>query len=124
MHLDHRRFIYPGHVVLMEIALLDASALDGDFAFHRRAESEDDGAADLLLHDGGIDNLAAIGGADCPMNFQLALRHGDFGNLGCVAADVIDDGHSVVMPCGKGLTPSCLFGRQIQDAEQARLSTQ
>ncbi len=49
MHFHHRHLIDTQHVVLMEIALLHAAAVDGDAAFERRRQAECDAALDLLL---------------------------------------------------------------------------
>ena len=73
MHFDHGRFVDPQHVVLIEVALLHAAFVDRDFAFQRRRQSVDDGAADLLLEDRGIDDMSAIDRADHAMNPHLAL---------------------------------------------------
>ena len=73
VYIDDRRFVHSYYIILMEVRLLNASGVDCDFAFERRAESEHDGAANLLLDDSGIHHLAAIGGADDAVNFQFAL---------------------------------------------------
>src|SRR4029079_4013740 len=82
MDFDDRRFVDPQHAIVVEIALLDAAALEGNFAPQGCAQAKNNAAFDLRNDRVGIDHLAAIDGADDAPDFDLAfLRHFDFGDL-------------------------------------------
>src|SRR5579859_1442803 len=66
--LDFGHLVDAGHVVIVEIGLLDAAAVDGDGVFHHGGESVDGGAFHLGDNTGGIYRAAAINGVDDAMD--------------------------------------------------------
>src|SRR5215469_4234473 len=62
MDFDHRHFVDAQDIVLVEVGLLHAAAVDRDLAFQRRAQSIYDPALNLLLHSSRVHYLAAIDG--------------------------------------------------------------
>ena len=58
-------------VVGVEIGLLDAAVLDGDFAVEQRRQAEDERARDLPLDLRRIDRVAGIGRRDDAMHLDL-----------------------------------------------------
>src|SRR2546426_12063852 len=78
--------------VIVEIALLDTTALQRDLSTQRRREAEDDPALDLRLDGIGIDDRAAIDRADdAPHSNRAVLRHLDFGNLRHIGGEGVLD---------------------------------
>src|SRR4030095_583866 len=64
VNLDCGRLVHPQHHIIVEIVLLDATALERDLSTERRRDSEDDRALDLRPHGIGIDDSAAVDRAD------------------------------------------------------------
>src|SRR6266446_4012795 len=60
VNLDRWRLVHPQHPVIVEIALLDAAALQRDLSMERRCDAKDDPALDLRSDGIGIDDGAAI----------------------------------------------------------------
>src|SRR2546428_2647529 len=82
VNLDCRRLVHPQHQVIVEIALLDTTALQRDLSMERRRNAEDDRALDLRSDGIGIDDRAAIDRADdAPDTNRSIPRHLDFSNL-------------------------------------------
>src|SRR5512142_2366037 len=44
VHLDLRHLVHPEQLIVVEVALLDATRLDGDLALERCRQAEDDAA--------------------------------------------------------------------------------
>src|ERR1041385_553092 len=65
-----RHLVDAQHVVVVEVALLHAAAVDRDAAFQRGAEAERDRALDLLLDDRRIHGAPAIDGTNHPMRSE------------------------------------------------------
>src|SRR3989441_7470685 len=100
----------------MEIALLDATALQRDLSAERRRNAEDDRALDLRPDGIGIDDGAAIDRADdAPDANRSVLRHLDFGNLRQISREDELDGDATTDPFRQGLSPAGLLRREIED---------
>ena len=68
--------------------LLDPAVLDRDFAPQGARDPEDDAALHLGLHDVRVHDGAAVHGAHHPPHTHVALlRYRDFGDLGDIAAE-------------------------------------
>ena len=117
-HRGH--FVDAQHVVGVEVCLLHAAAIDGDFAFQRGGKPEGDASRDLLAQDQRIDDLAAVEGANHAMHAQLAIRHRNFGDLCVEAAHIAAERHALKSAGRQRFTPTGFFRGQIQDAEQSR----
>src|SRR3954451_21869333 len=84
---DLRHLVDAHRIVGVEVGLLDLAVLDGAAAVEQRGEAIDEGARDLPLHLGRIDDVAGIGGGDDTMYLDLvAVGHRDFGGAGDIAA--------------------------------------
>ena len=117
-----RRFVDAQDAIVVEIMLLDAAALQRDLAPQRGADAEDDAALDLRHDRVGVDDLAAIDGANHAPDLDLALlRHLDLGDLGKVGAHGELHRDAAAHALGKGRAPSRLLGGEIEHAEHARL---
>src|SRR2546428_309717 len=121
VNLDCRRLVHPQHRVIVEIALLDATALQRDLSAERRGEAEDDRALDLRPDGIGIDDGAAIDRADhAPDANRSVLRHLDFGNLRQIAREDELDGDAAADAFGQGLSPAGLLRRKLENGPGAR----
>ena len=89
MHFHHRHLIDAQYVVLMEITLLYASAVDRDATLERRRQTERDAALNLLLQNCGVHDAPAIHRAHDAMHLQLAAGDRYFRHLSREGADVI-----------------------------------
>src|SRR5665213_315035 len=114
VHVYPRHFIDSQNVVGVEVALLDAAFVDGDFAFKGGRETEDDAAFDLLTDDGGVHDVPAIDRAGYAMHPELAAGDGDFGDLRVETAYVVHHGDSLEVSGGR-FTPSGSVRRFVED---------
>ncbi len=78
MDFDLGHFADARHVVVVEVGLLDAAAIDGDGVFHQCRQRVDGRAFHLRNNSGGIDGAAAIDGIDDAVDADLALLDADF----------------------------------------------
>ena len=121
MNFDLRHLVDPEHIVLMEVALLHAAAVDRDRPFQRRRETECDAALNLLLDAGGIHYLAAIHRADHAMDPEFPCFHGYLRDLRRKAADIVGEGDAPPVTFRQRLAPSRLVSSEIQNGEQTRI---
>src|SRR5439155_313695 len=105
-----------------EIGLLDPPVLERHLAPQRPADAEIDATLDLCLHGVGVDDGAAVDGADDPVHAQITcLGHLDLGDLGQVAAPpAIEEGHAAATPGGQRLPPAGGFRRKVEHRAGAR----
>src|SRR5258708_7176148 len=99
VNLDRWRLVHPQHPVIVEIALLDTTGLEGDLSIQRRRDPEDARALDLRLDRIRIDDSAAIHRADdAPDTNRPVARHFDFGNLRHIRREDELDGDAATNP--------------------------
>ena len=89
MDLDYGHLVDPQRVVVVEVGLDDAAAVDGNSLAQYRTQAKHDSALHLLLNDGGIHDDSAIDRAGHLVHLQLAVCHGHLRHLGVKAADVV-----------------------------------
>src|SRR5260221_13144895 len=73
VHFDLGHFAHARHVVVVEVGLLDAAAIDGDGVFHHSRERVDGGAFYLGYNSAGIAGAAALDGEYNAMRATLPL---------------------------------------------------
>src|SRR5262245_13477274 len=64
VHFDDRRFVHAQDLIVVEVALLDASAFQSDLAIERGRDAEHDRALYLRLDRVRVDSRAAVDGAN------------------------------------------------------------
>src|SRR5207247_6897312 len=78
MDLHHRHLGETEHAVVVEVALLDATLVDRDFAPQCGREAVHDGALHLRFDDVGVDDGPAVHRADDPVHARRSVGpHGD-----------------------------------------------
>jgi len=86
LDFDNRRLLHPEHGIVVEIALLHGSILDGDLPFQRSAQAEDDRAFHLSSRAIGIHHRTAVDRGNHSMNANVAILFqrnlGDLGHVG------------------------------------------
>jgi len=122
MNLDYRRFEHTQHLVIVEIFLLYAAVFEGDFGFQGGGEAEDDAAFHLRFDDIGIDDAAAVYGADDAVNFDVAVfLYAGFNDLRDIGFKRKVSGDSACDSFGKRLPPAGFFRGQVEDSQHAGL---
>src|SRR2546429_523252 len=71
--LDLRSFVYPEHLVIVKITLLDAAVFYRDLAIESRGQSENNTAFHLCIDGVGVDHLSTVDSADDTMDLRLAV---------------------------------------------------
>jgi hypothetical protein len=116
MNLDRGCLIDAQHLVVIEIALLDAAVLQRDLAMERCRNAKDDRALDLCLDGIGVDDGAAIDRADdAPDTDRPVLRHFNFGDQRQVGREDELEGHATPDSFGERLSPAGPFRGEHQD---------
>src|SRR5207237_709453 len=88
MDFDLRRFVHAQHLVVVKVALLDATFVQRDRALQRGRQAEDDPAFHLRLDRVGVDDAATIHRANHTMHAHRAiLADGDLGYLSDVTLE-------------------------------------
>ena len=88
VNVDLRRLADAHRTVVVEVALVDRAARQGDLIVHRRAETEDEAAFDLRDNRVGIDRQAAVDGDGGASQADFASRRNlDLDNAGDVGAE-------------------------------------
>src|SRR5258708_35562822 len=101
MDLDDRHLGLAQNLIGVEIALLDPPILERDLAVERGGEAEYDGALHLHLDAARIDDMAAIDGADDPLDAQLALlADADLGDFADDRTEGLLGGHAAALALG------------------------
>jgi len=99
-----------GHVVIVEIGLDDAAAVDGDGVFGHCGERVDGGAFYLSDDAGRIDWAAAIDGVNDAMDLDLALLDAHLGNRRGVRLEGKISGDAAANALRQWLSPLGFFG--------------
>ena len=120
MHIDARRLGQAQHPITVEVALLHLAANERDVAPERRRQSEENAALDLLIDDVRVHHLSAVDDAGDAVNGELAVCHGDFGDLRHVGAVAFHQ-RDALMVSGGRLTPAGAACRLIKHPLEARL---
>src|SRR6516162_7295622 len=107
MDLDCWRLVYARHLVAVEVGLLDAAVLQGDFAMERRRDAEDDRALDLRLDGVGVDDGAAIDCADdAPYPHRSVLRHLNLCDVSHIGREYVLERDASADPFRRWLAPA------------------
>jgi len=107
MRFDFRSVCHAHHRIIVEIALLDASVLDGDLPVKGGGEAVDDGTLDLHRNRARIDDVAAIDRHHHTLDPHLArAAHRDLGNFADDGAEGFVDGDTPARAGGERLTQS------------------
>src|SRR4029077_1392041 len=109
VNFDSWRFVDAGHLVVVEIGLLDAAAVDGDGVVQGCGEAVDGGAFHLGGDAGGIDGTAAVNGIHDAVNFNVAVFDADFGDACGVGLERIVAGDSAENSWRQRLVPFGFF---------------
>src|SRR5262245_15993408 len=116
MNLDRGRLIDAQHLVVMEIALLDAAILQRDLTMERARDPKNDRALDLRLDGVGIDDGTTIDCADDASDTNRSvLRHFDLGDLRHVGRKDELKGDATADSLREWLSPAGLFRGQRED---------
>src|SRR6267142_6078326 len=115
-----RRPADAGHLVGVEVVLLDTPGLVADFPERRDADAHDGGTFHLRSHTLRIDGRAAVHRDVDPRNRQRSLGvDGDLHDRGDVAHEAVVAGDAHPLPLGQLLAPAGRMGRHLDDAAQA-----
>ena len=68
MNFYLRGFVYPEYLIIIEVTLFDAPAIESDFTFKSGTQAENNPAFRLCHHAVWIDHSATVYGCDHPMH--------------------------------------------------------
>src|SRR5262249_56481510 len=112
--LDLGRVGNTQHFITVEVRLLDAAVLDGDFADQRRGQRVNDGALGLHLDRQRIDHMAAIERRDDAMHANFAALDRRFHYLRADTAARLGHGDAAPYALRQRAEPIGFFRRRIE----------
>jgi hypothetical protein len=110
VNFDLWSFVDARHLIVVEIGLQHAAAVDGDGVFHEGGDAVDGRAFDLRSDAVGIDGAAAVDGVNDAMHMDLAVFDTDFGDARGVGLEGKISGDAAKDARGQRLVPTGFFG--------------
>ena len=98
----------------MEIGLLHAAFLQGDFLHDGGAEPKHDARLDLAFHNVRVDHLPQVGSHSDPVHFNRPVFHADLGDLGHVGVVAFHQRNATRTARWQGLAPAGFFSRELE----------
>ena len=106
--------------VIVEIALLDLSAFQGNVAVERCREAKDNTALDLIANNVRIDHLAAIHSTVHPVHPDFPELNAGLNHLGHVGAKTAKQSNTTGPSFGGAAVPLGKLGNPVQHAQVSR----
>src|SRR5258705_6061110 len=122
VYLNHRRFEYAKHLVIVKIGLLHATVFQCNFSFQSGGKTKNDAAFHLSFDDVRIDGASAIDGANHAVDFNFTIfPNGSLDDLRDITVERKMCGDAATDSFGKRLAPTGFFRDKIQGGKHARL---